>query len=547
MNQLDECSNLQAGEYPGGNDLHFRITQDRLKHVIRLVGELGLPGGARVLDLGCGAGVTSSRMLEFGYRVTGIDVSEKMLEKARDNAKKTGHEDRSEFRIGNAENLHMEEGSFDLVIAMGLIEFLIWDRFALQEMKRVLRPGGHLIVTVPNKNRISNITDILQHVRSVLKGITKLLKIIAKGILGARIKKKNNSSMQNKYTKRVYAPSELKAMLTGIGFEIRGEVCHGFGPFRGLERFKSLSLKLYNWLEKRSGESRFLKYKGNNYMVIVKKPPELENLSEHSVFKEIKERSIPDRFEKKDIDALEKWMNSNKKYDYKNADVLPNDFFSQKSILVLSPHPDDEIIGCGGTLLKASEQEAAITILQLTDGSGTAALAAADQNTKKTTRLKEAEAVVRALGNANLVAWKEVARVHETDALAEKMNGLIRNICPDIIFVPFVNEAHRDHVATSRLLAGALKQIENRGRFTILSYEVWGKVPPKNAVVIDDHIYEKERLLMKYVTGMKVVDYISHCLRRDALNSVKYLGHKGFAEVFLAQNADEYMCMIEDG
>lgn len=548
MNQLEECSDLRAEAYYSDNDLHARITQDRLKHVTRFVRELGLPVGSRVLDLGCGAGLASARMLELGYCVTGIDSSEKMLEKARDNAKKIGHEDRSEFRIGDFENLGMEEGSFDLVIAMGLIEYLVWDRFALQEMKRVLRPGGHLIVSVPNGNRISSLTDPLQLLSYALKGSKKPAKIVVKGILGARVKKKKRdySLVQKSFNRRLYLPSVFKAQLMGIGFEIRDEVCHGFGPFRGLGRFASLSLKLDSLLEKRSKKSRFLRSRGSNYVVMAQKPPELENLKEHSVFREIEKGSIPDRSEKNELAALERWMNSCKEYSYNKAEVLSDDFFFKKNILVLSPHPDDELIGCGGTLLKALKQEATLTILQLTNGSGTVALATADENTKKTIRLKEAEVVARALGDAKLVTWNENARLKATDTLVNKMNSLINDIRPDIIFVPFVNDAHPDHVVTSRILAAALKCLESQEKPEILSYEVWGKVPPKNAVVTDDYFYEKERLLMKYVTGMKVVDYISRCLRRDALNSVKYLDRKGLAEVFLVQKAAEFNLMIEN-
>ena len=132
-----------------------------------------------------------------------------------------------------------------------------------------------------------------------------------------------------------------------------------------------------------------------------------------------------------------------------------------------------------------------------------------------------------------------------TIALIEKMKNLINDISPDFIFVPFVGDAHPDHVMTSRILAGALKKMERRNNVTILSYEVWGKVPPKNAVVIDEYLYEKERLLMKYPTGMKAEDYINRCLRRDALNSVRYLEQKGFAELFIAQGVNEFITMVE--
>ena len=502
------------------NELSGSIIQNRLEFVTGFVKELGLPEGARVLDLRCDVGAISKKKLEL--------------------------ENTIDFYVGDLESMDLEEGIFDLALAVGLIEHLRWDRFALQEMKRVLRPGGYLLVIVPNKNGISYYFSPFQIIQNLVNLIRNIIKRILKSVFRFKFKrrKRNSSISKQQFKRRLYSPLLFKKMLTTIGFEFCSEICHGFIPSSGIGRFKSLSIKLGNWLEQKSKKSSFLRYKGNSLIVMARKPAEIKNLKEHAVFREIERGSIPNRSEKEELAALDKWMITFREYAYTKAELLTDDFFSNQSILVLSPHPDDEIIGCGGTLLKALVQEATITILQLTDGSGTVALAESSEDIRKKIRLEEAETVARALG-AKFISWKESARVKVTQALIEKMKNLINDINPDLIFVPFVGDTHPDHVMTSRVLAGALKKMGCRKNITISSYEVWGKVPPKNAVVIDEYLYEKERLLMKYPTGMKAVDYINRCLRRDALNSVKYLEQKGFAELFISQSVNEYITMVE--
>jgi len=97
-----------------------------------------------VLDVGCGTGVISLLVAEIGHNVTGIDLSEGMLGKAREKAdnQKLG----AEFRLGDAENLSFENESFDAVINRHLLWTLPDPERAISEWKRVLKPGGRAII-----------------------------------------------------------------------------------------------------------------------------------------------------------------------------------------------------------------------------------------------------------------------------------------------------------------------------------------------------------------------------------------------------------------
>src|SRR5919198_1151518 len=58
---------------------------------------------------------------------------------------------RCRLAVGDVERLEFSEGSFDAVLAMGVLEYLPSRDAALREMVRVLRPGGHVVLTVPNR------------------------------------------------------------------------------------------------------------------------------------------------------------------------------------------------------------------------------------------------------------------------------------------------------------------------------------------------------------------------------------------------------------
>ncbi|MDD4248218.1 MAG: class I SAM-dependent methyltransferase, partial [Methanosarcina sp.] len=94
----------------------------------------------KVLDVGTGTGCLALLFAEIGHEVTGIDLSEGMLEKAKHNADNMGL--KIDLFHGDAENLPFEDCSFDLVVNKYLLWTLQEPACAVREWKRVLKPEG---------------------------------------------------------------------------------------------------------------------------------------------------------------------------------------------------------------------------------------------------------------------------------------------------------------------------------------------------------------------------------------------------------------------
>lgn len=142
-----------------------------------------------------------------------------------------------------------------------------------------------------------------------------------------------------------------------------------------------------------------------------------------------------------------------------------------KRVLVLSPHPDDEAIGLGGTLRRHIEQGDQVEVIFLTSGEKGSRTQSPEE--LGPVREDEAEAAAKILGYRQLEFWRQPdGAVEATDELVARLVGKLNETKPELIYVPHDAEMHPDHRAATQLVARALTTL-NRDAPSVLMYEVW--------------------------------------------------------------------------
>lgn len=136
-------SQMNHAEYDRmfGHEDHYWWFVARRELVVEMVRGLGLPQDARILDVGCGTGATAAA-LEALSRVIGADFAPLALERCR-------RRGLGGLVQAAAERLPLQSASVDVIVATDILEHLDDDMAALGEFYRLLRPGGHAVISVP--------------------------------------------------------------------------------------------------------------------------------------------------------------------------------------------------------------------------------------------------------------------------------------------------------------------------------------------------------------------------------------------------------------
>lgn len=123
------------------------------------------------LDAGCGTGTLSRWLAACGCRVLGVDAAPEMVAAATHLAESEGYSDQLKFaRVDTIADLALDDSSLDGVLCSSVLEYLP-DPFAcLKEFARVLKPGGLLLVSVPNRHSVVRGMQLAYHRVGTLLG-----------------------------------------------------------------------------------------------------------------------------------------------------------------------------------------------------------------------------------------------------------------------------------------------------------------------------------------------------------------------------------------
>ena len=201
----------------------------------------------------------------------------------------------------------------------------------------------------------------------------------------------------------------------------------------------------------------------------------------------------------------------------------------QGRVLVFAPHPDDETLGCGGTMALLRQNHCTVRVVVVTDGSGAGTLPA----TAVSIRREETRAAMEVLGVDDIVFLDEPdGSFRNHPRFMREVTALLEKFEPDWIFLPSLLDYHRDHVA----IGDALLQCWQcwRGSARAFFYEIWSPLPATHVVDIGAVEDLKRAAISCYALPLEHCDYLSASMGLAAYRGL-YLsgnGRRALAEAF---------------
>lgn len=209
-----------------------------------------------------------------------------------------------------------------------------------------------------------------------------------------------------------------------------------------------------------------------------------------------------------------------------------------KTILVLAPHPDDESLGCGGTVKLLTQAGMQVDVILMTRGEN--GLDAPSQQPAPVheqlaaTREREVRAACEVLGvrDVQFMTGIDGGLIHQPH-LVKPLASLLQAGNYQRIFAPWYGEAHPDHVATFRLMQRALA--ESSLRPAIWLYEVWTPLVPTDHVPIDATMAAKRAAIEQHRSQLDCLDYLSAFVGLAAYRALACPPSR-YAEAFLTMD-----------
>jgi N-acetylglucosamine malate deacetylase 1 len=210
-------------------------------------------------------------------------------------------------------------------------------------------------------------------------------------------------------------------------------------------------------------------------------------------------------------------------------------------VLVVAPHPDDEAIGCGGTLLRHKACGDVVSIAYITDGRRSRALGLGPEEITRRRRL-EAMAGARALG-ADRVEWLGLPEGEWTAVqLRPILRGLLHECAPEVVYAPSRVDFHPEHCRVAEALALALAELPLGERPGVRVYQVQTPLTPVLANLMADTSDVAAGCIAALGTYITQQGNMGRALRQRRYAAAFY-GLKRQAEEFWELSAEQYAAL----
>ena len=219
------------------SDLDLQL---RRRHALRLV-DVVLSRASKpldVLDVGCGPGGLLDELSRETVRVNGVDLSPGMIAAAR------RRYPRDRYEVADVLALPFARESMDLVTCLGVVEYLPQPMDALRALRDVVRPGGWLIVSFPNRG------SWLRTLSSIEVALERRAVRLVHRLRGRPVGADGPS-----YAHRQWKLTEAEHSLSQAGFRVEQTLFNTFGLYGRLGRPR-LALALSAWATRRFAEKR---------------------------------------------------------------------------------------------------------------------------------------------------------------------------------------------------------------------------------------------------------------------------------------------------
>jgi ubiquinone/menaquinone biosynthesis C-methylase UbiE len=252
-------------------DVVALICQRRHDVALAWIDELRLPAQARILEVGCGSGLTAVELARKGFHVEATDTVPEMLELTRRRAEAAAVGRRLRTTLSDAHAIGFDTETFDAAIALGVIPWLHTPQIAAREIARVLKPGAHLIVTANNADRLTYLMDPKYNLalRPLRKAAKRLLSRVGIQFRGGGA------------PSRLHTVREFDTLLGVAGLQTVTGFTLGFGPFTffGHRLLPTrLELKLHGWLQSAADRGiPGVRSRGAQYLVLARKLADAHN------------------------------------------------------------------------------------------------------------------------------------------------------------------------------------------------------------------------------------------------------------------------------
>jgi LmbE family N-acetylglucosaminyl deacetylase len=205
-------------------------------------------------------------------------------------------------------------------------------------------------------------------------------------------------------------------------------------------------------------------------------------------------------------------------------------------VLVVAPHPDDETIACGGTLVMHQRAGDAVTVLVVTDGGASGAA-------RPSERAAEAESAAAILGGAWRM-WGLPEGAWPADECRARLRAALDELQPILIYAPACVDFHPQHLQIAHVLAAVLAEWPGACRVRV--YEVGVPLTPSLAnciAVLGEAAPTKERAIAAYASQQRALQPICRMQRYNR----RLFRAPGAVEVFRELSGAEYVHLMARG